>query len=174
MSVDRPNTLYRIYYGDMLMYVGRTHQKLARRLHGHFFGAPMHRKLDIFLTTKVEYAECETEADMYLYEIYYINRDKPPANRDDRARDELSVSLPELDWREGDMRLFGKWKEEIAARDATYKELTKAANAAFVKLSALSHEAHANAKGDLDDPIWDEYRKARDEWEKATKEAKVW
>lgn len=38
---ERQNLLYHIYYGDMLMYVGRTHQPLPRRIHGHLFGASL-------------------------------------------------------------------------------------------------------------------------------------
>ena len=50
--------------------------------------------------SKIEYAEFLSEADMNLYEIYYINLLKPPLNCDDKAKDELTVSLPDVDWNE--------------------------------------------------------------------------
>ena len=40
----------------------------------------------------VEYALCETEADMFVYEVYYINRFKPALNKDDKAKDELNCA----------------------------------------------------------------------------------
>lgn len=168
---DKRNLLYRIYYDDVLMYVGRTRQKLARRLHGHFFGAPMHRKLDIFLTTRVEYAECDTEADMFLYEIYYINKDKPPANCDDRAYDDLTVELPALEWKRNDMHLFDKWKDEIIQRDANFKEKKHVADEAFQRMCEISKVVRGTPR---DEPQWDKYREARDAWEKASREAKLW
>jgi hypothetical protein len=86
-------------------------------LRGHFFAKPMHKNVDINGVTLVEYAECRSVADMYLYEIYYINKLKPPINSDDRARDELTVTLPELEWKPHKCHLMSKWKKEIAARD---------------------------------------------------------
>lgn len=39
--------LYKIYYDDVLVYLGRTKQPLQTRLRGHFFKKPMHRVIDI-------------------------------------------------------------------------------------------------------------------------------
>lgn len=55
----------------------------------------------------------ETEADMNLYEIYYINLWKPPLNVDDKARDSLSISLPDKEWDEFIPANWDKWKNEI-------------------------------------------------------------
>ena len=84
--------IYRIWYGDCLMYVGRTKQPLQSRIRGHPFSKPMHRTVNIEQVTKIEYAELGSEADMNLYEIYYILRLHPPLNVDDKARDDLSVT----------------------------------------------------------------------------------
>ena len=92
--------IYRIWYGDCLVYVGRTKQPLQSRIRGHLFSKPMHRTVNIEQVTKIEYAELGSEADMNLYEIYYILRLHPPLNVDDKARDDLSVTLPELEWKE--------------------------------------------------------------------------
>ena len=64
--------VYRIYYGDQIVYVGRTNQPLQTRIRGHLFAKPMHRILSIDLISKVEFHEFDSEADMNLYEIYYI------------------------------------------------------------------------------------------------------
>jgi len=105
--------LYKIYYDDMLVYLGRTKQDLQQRIRGHFFAKPMHRKVDIYNTTKIEYAELKTEADLYLYEVYYINKFHPPLNVDDRAKDSLTVELPEIEWKIFDCKLVDKWKALI-------------------------------------------------------------
>lgn len=50
---------------------------------------------------------------MNLYEIYYILKEKPPLNVDDKTRDELTVSLPELEWAEFRTPLWEKWMREL-------------------------------------------------------------
>ena len=64
--------IYRIWYGNCLVYVGRTKQPLQSRIRGHLFSKPMHRTVNIEQVTKIEYAELGSEADMNLYEIYFI------------------------------------------------------------------------------------------------------
>jgi hypothetical protein len=110
----RGNILYKIFYGAVLVYVGRTKQDLQQRIRGHFFKKPMHRLVDIFRTTRIEYAEFGTEADMFLYEVYFINKLKPPLNVDDRAHDDLSVELPPVEWMEFQLPLMGKWRAKMA------------------------------------------------------------
>ena len=109
--------LYKIYSENGLLYLGRTNQPLDRRLYGHFFRKPMHREINIECVTRIEYALFPTQADQYLYEIYYINMLKPPLNRDDKARDHLTVSLPHVHFQEYECRLLGKWKQEIREQD---------------------------------------------------------
>lgn len=109
--------VYRIYYGDCLVYVGRTKQPLQNRIRGHLFGKPMHRTISIEQVTRIEYATLGSEADMNLYEIYYILKLHPPLNVDDKAQDALSVALPELEWNEFTTPLWEKWKQEIVRQD---------------------------------------------------------
>ena len=116
------NTLYRIYYNCGLMYIGRTRQPLNRRLHGHFHKKPMHREIDPRSVVKIECANLPTEADMYLYEIYYINKLHPALNCDDKARDNLTVALPELDWKEHGPHRMEKWKEGVERMDKAEAE----------------------------------------------------
>ena len=113
--------LYRIWYGNALVYLGRTKQPLQSRIHGHLFKKPMHRSISINLVTKIEYSEFQTEADMNLYEIYFINLWKPPLNIDDKCKDELTVHLPDVEWKIFTTPLWDKWKREIAAVDKEYQ-----------------------------------------------------
>lgn len=118
MSADQKGfTLYKIYSENCLIYLGRTKQPLKRRLHAHFFKTPMVREINIECVTKIEYARFETEADMNVYEIYYINKLKPILNRDDKAKDELTIELPEVTFQEYHCHLMAGWREEIRKAD---------------------------------------------------------
>ena len=73
----------------------------------------MHRSIDINLVTKIEYAEFKTEADMNLYEIYYINKLKPALNIDDKTKDELTITLPKVEFKLFKCHLWNRWKSQI-------------------------------------------------------------
>ena len=114
--------IYKIFYskpgGEFIAYLGRTKQPINSRLRGHFKQLPMHKLIDIFSVSHVEIAECKTEADMFLYEIYYINKYKPALNKDDKSKEELTISLPELKFETlHNESMMKKWKEEISERD---------------------------------------------------------
>ena len=81
----------------------------------------MHRSISVNLVTKIEYAESLTEADMNLYEIYFINLWKPSLNIDDKCKDELTIQLPDVEWKTFTTPLWNKWKEEITAIDQEYQ-----------------------------------------------------
>lgn len=122
--------LYRIYFrrqngGEFLAYIGRTKQPLGTRIRGHLFAKPMHRSIHIEQVSKIEYAQLPTEADMNLYEIYYILKEKPPINVDDKARDSLTVVLPELEWQRYDPPLWDKWKDELEVLDRGWNEKSR-------------------------------------------------
>lgn len=119
--MNKPHYLYRIYYGDTIVYLGRTNQRLQDRIRGHLFKKPMHRTISIGLVTKIEYAEFSSEADMNVYEIYYINKYKPALNCDDKVRDELTITLPEVEWCLFETPLWDKWKEEIRDKDELHQ-----------------------------------------------------
>ena len=123
MRKTKTFTLYKIYYGEELIYLGRTAQLLQDRIRNHLFKKPGLKKIDINKISKIEYAEFETRADMYLYEIYYINLYKPMLNKDDKARDELTVRLPDISFTEWTTPLWEKWKEEINDTERKYQEL---------------------------------------------------
>lgn len=111
--MSKKHTVYRIYYGDQIVYVGRTNQPLQDRIRGHLFAKPMHRTLSIDLVSKVEYAEFNTEADMNLYEIYYILLLHPPLNVDDKTKDFPTVRLPDIEFKPAIFKNWDKWKQQI-------------------------------------------------------------
>lgn len=108
--------LYRIYYGNEIVYIGRTSQELPQRLRGHFFNKPTMRKIDLSQTTLVEAVELPTRADMYVYEVFYINKLKPLLNCDDKAKDALTIELPELHWQTVELPLKEKWLKLLNER----------------------------------------------------------
>jgi excinuclease UvrABC nuclease subunit len=123
-------TLYKIYYKnnkneDILVYVGRTKRRLQDRIRGHVFSKPMHRTIDIDQISKIEYCETQTEADMNLYEIYYILAEKPPLNIDDKTKDYPTISLPPLTFKQFTTPLFEKWKNKIHENEKDYQHKTK-------------------------------------------------
>lgn len=99
--------------GEYIAYIGRTKQSIDISLRGHFYKFPTYKKIDIFQVVKIELAECYTESDMFLYEIYYINKYKPILNKDDKAKDKLTIELPALDFKHYECSLFNKWKDDI-------------------------------------------------------------
>lgn len=105
--------LYRIFYDDEIVYIGRTNQPLQDRIRGHLFAKPMHRKIEIEKVTKIEYAEFASEADRNLYEIYFILLYKPLLNVDDKCRDPLTIELPPIVWKPFVTRLWNKWVVQI-------------------------------------------------------------
>lgn len=113
--------LYKIFYGNDIVYLGRTKQPLQNRIRGHLFKKPMHRSININLVTKIEYAEFKTEADMNLYEIYFINLYKPTLNIDDKVKDNLTITLSDVEWKLFNIPLWEKWKEEIKQNDEAEK-----------------------------------------------------
>lgn len=113
MKSPKGYILYRIWYGNNIVYLGRTKQPLQARIHGHMFASPMHRAIDIHNVTKIEYVMLTTEADMNLYEIYFINLWKPSLNVDDKAMDALTIELPELEWKTYIPTNWERWKEKI-------------------------------------------------------------
>lgn len=117
MSSPKGFILYRIWYGECLAYLGRTKQPLQTRIRGHMFARPMHRAINIHNVTKIEYSQLQTEADMNLYEIYFINLWKPPLNVDDKARDELTIALPGLEWSEFHPTNWDEWKQRLKSED---------------------------------------------------------
>lgn len=137
MSEPNKFTLYKIYYDNALVYIGRTKQPLQNRIRGHLFQKPMHRTIDINQVSKIEYTELPTEADMNLYEIYYILKYKPSLNVDDKTKDDLTINLPELEWEIFTTHLWDKWLDEINNKQNEYDKLLKRQSAIIEELRIL-------------------------------------
>ena len=93
--------VYRIYDADGVFYVGRTSQPLKTRMRQHMASTNNGSEIphiDPKTVKRIEFALCASEADMYLYEVYYINKLHPQMNVDAKASDFLTVQLPELKW----------------------------------------------------------------------------
>lgn len=150
MASPKGFILYRIYYGSWIAYLGRTKQPLQARMRGHMFAAPMHRAVDIQNVTKIEYTELPTEADMNLYEVYFINLWKPPLNVDDKARDSLTMRLPELQWKEFIPARWDDWKKEL--KQSEMSPWHKMRNEKIAKSNKL-HEAEKGS-ANYDSPFF--------------------
>ena len=78
-----------------ILYVGKT-TNLNPRILTHFKNG--HLPKECYENTSfIEYAICETESDMNIYELYYISKNKPIYNILDK--NEVTIKLPELDFK---------------------------------------------------------------------------
>ena len=59
---------------------------------------------------------------MNVYEVYFINKLKPPLNVDDKENDQLNVILPEVNWIEYKPRLWEKWVSELNRKQPEYEK----------------------------------------------------
>lgn len=78
-----------------VLYVGKTTGKLSTRLANH-----SHLDSSCYLKrTSVEYVKLSSACDLDIYELYYINKYKPPYNTASKHRGAMTISLPELEWK---------------------------------------------------------------------------
>lgn len=104
--------VYRIYYDNQIVYVGRTKQRLIDRMRMHFFGNPYMPKIDIFRTTKIDYALFNSESDQFVYEVYLINLYHPVLNKHDSGCGDLTIRLQEPKFYNWTNPIIEKWKEK--------------------------------------------------------------
>ena len=78
----------------------------------HFFGNPYMPKIDIFRTTKIDYALFDSESDQFVYEVYLINLYHPELNFHDASHDDLTIYLPEPKFYNWTNPILEKWKEK--------------------------------------------------------------
>lgn len=117
---DEHFVLYRVFYdgneknNGPPVYVGRTKQLLPDRIREHLFHSKFRKTFDVDRVSCVQFAQLDSEADMNLYEIYYILKDKPILNKDDKTQDDLTQDyLPELVWKDAYLPLWDKWKDKV-------------------------------------------------------------
>lgn len=104
--------VYKVYYGDELVYIGRTKQRLVDRMRMHFFGDIDVPKLNIFNVSKIEYTLFDKESDQIVYEVYLINLYHPCLNLHDLGADDLTIYLPEPLFYVWENPIIDKWKEK--------------------------------------------------------------
>ena len=109
------------------------------------FKKPMHRTIFIDQVTKIEYAEFQSEADMNVYEVYYINLYKPSLNCDDKAEDNLHIQLPDVEWKEFTTHLWDKWKSELQQSDDEYR-LRQQEKSALLELRRVMRRKFASGE----------------------------
>jgi len=100
LIVHEQHTIYKIFYGDELVYLGKTSKPLEQKLYGHFSSNRIMRRLDAKSVTKIECAKVKTQADLFLYETYYLNKWKPKLNSEEKAKDKLTIELPDVSFQE--------------------------------------------------------------------------
>lgn len=66
-------------------------------------------------------AAFNSDFNFNLYEIYFINLWKPPLNIDDKCKDELTIQLPDTEWKIFTTPLWNKWEKEVSAVDKEYQ-----------------------------------------------------
>lgn len=116
--------VYKVFYKNEpdCVYVGRTKNPLHKRLYQHFtikVGSKNTVKLDIEKIDYVEYAECDSESDMNLYETYYILKNSARLNILDKSKDKLSdkIILEELDFKIFYNYLIDEWRYKLRLRN---------------------------------------------------------
>lgn len=87
--------LYRfLNENNQIIYIGKTTQDIKDRFNTH-----RHLLKKCYeSTTKIECADLNSESDLGVYEIYYINKFKPQYNTASVWDGELTINLPELKW----------------------------------------------------------------------------
>lgn len=153
--------LYRIYYDNTIVYVGRTNQPLQNRIRGHIFNHPMHRSIDINKVSKIEYTKVKSEADRNVYEIYYINLWKPILNKDDKCEDKLTLLLPDLSWNEFQTNLWSKWVKEVNEIDIDFARIKDRNKEIQKEIQELRRKKIA--KSIPDDIFYEKYEKLKNE-----------
>lgn len=77
---------------EEIIYIGLTSRPIQRRIKEHEVEELQKE------TYRIEYAKVKTEADMRMYELYYINKYNPKFNTRDLYVDGNQITLPELNF----------------------------------------------------------------------------
>lgn len=111
--------MYYIYkfigHNNQILYVGRS-VNLPSRLDTHANTGLLNSD-DV---KEIQYAQCKTKSDSYIYEIYYIALHDPELNSKFKTYEKPSFELPELEFTTfNEFRLRPKRKE---VKENTFKE----------------------------------------------------
>ena len=103
--------IYKIYYDQELVYIGKTAMPLEKILFGHVAKEPTMCQLDPRKVSKIESAEVKTQADLFLYWTYLVNLFKPLLNEELKSNQLLTVELPQINFQEQSCDLVTKWQK---------------------------------------------------------------
>lgn len=89
--------LYRFLDKDnRIIYVGKTTKSMKKRMNGH-----KHCPKQCYQERKrIQYAELETEADLFIYEVYYINKYMPKYNKATKYKQSPQGKIVGLIWKD--------------------------------------------------------------------------
>ncbi|MGN1327075.1 MAG: GIY-YIG nuclease family protein [Clostridia bacterium] len=89
--------LYRFLDKDNnIIYVGKTTKSMKKRMNGH-----KHCPKQCYKERKeIQYAELETEADLFIYEVYYINKYMPKYNKATKYQQSPQGQIVGLVWKD--------------------------------------------------------------------------
>ena len=88
--------IYKYYINDELIYIGRTNNILSRHK-AHLQKSDPHQ-IDFQKATDIYVAEFSSDADMMIYEKYYITKYHPRCNTVDMKWSMPTIELPEPIW----------------------------------------------------------------------------
>jgi excinuclease UvrABC nuclease subunit len=100
-----------------VLYVGQTVQPMKRRTEQHF-GANGYLKKIVEVVETIEIAKVANDADLNIYEAYYISLLHPQWNGQLMTTDKPTIVLPELefeafeDWQKIKPRMIARCKKE--------------------------------------------------------------
>lgn len=105
---DKGHYLY-FFVNDVgeIIYIGQTNNSLSKRFKKH-----NHLPQECYEEVKEKrFVELNSAADLFVYEIYYINKYKPKFNRSGKGEDELS---PDILLPEKELRIFRNDSEQTS------------------------------------------------------------
>lgn len=108
--------IYRIYYGDEIVYIGKTKQALSTRIKSHLYGRKYETRINIDRMTHIDYSVYKTPADWLLYHVYWVNKYHPRLNQTHKTSGHLTVSLPNVRWVKYTPLLLSKWREDLKSK----------------------------------------------------------
>lgn len=129
-------TLFRIWCGHDIAYVGSTNKPFDSYIKLFLSRSPLSRKVEIERVTKVEYVELFNKADALLYELYYELLYHPQGNKG-KTDAAPSLYIQDANWQEYKLPDLQSWKEGVRRKQKRYDDLTEQIDALTKELDNL-------------------------------------
>lgn len=129
---DRRPLVFRIWYGDEIVYVWYTSKYLTTALRNVFFG--VHQRVDVTKVTKVDYQGKRSLADAAVYAMYYKHLFNPTLQY--VSPGPLTIHLKQYKWTEFTSPVFARWvrqRQHLNQLRAKHKEQKRADFIAYIK-----------------------------------------